>query len=89
LGFKEERKAILVTAFMTPEAINKYEKTQGGSWETRMRSAFSKEKNILEIMKELVEIRIGDKNPSEVFKKIDELVEKLVEKKLGKKNFQI
>ena len=85
LGFKEERKAILVTAFMTPEAINKYEKTQGGSWETRMRSAFSKEKNILEIMKELVEIRIGDKNPSEVFKKIDELVEKLVEKKLGKK----
>ena len=50
-----------------------------------MRSAFSKEKNILEIMKELVEIRIGDKNPSEVFKKIDELVEKLVEKKIGKK----
>ena len=85
MGFSEERRVLLVTAFMTPEAINKYENAQGDTWETKMRSAFTREKNILEIMRELVEIKVGSNDPSTVFRKIDELVGKLVEKKLGKK----
>ena len=50
-----------------------------------MKSAFTREKNILEIMRVLVEIKVGSSDSSTVFRKIDELVGKLVEKKLGKK----
>ena len=85
IEFSKEKKVFLGTAFMTPEAIKKYENAQGDTWETKMRSAFTREKNILEIMRELVEIKVGSNDPSTVFQKIDELMGKLVEKKLGKK----
>jgi len=86
MGFSEERRVFLVTAFMPLYAINKYEKAQRDTSKTQMRYSFTRENNILEIIMELVEIKVGSKDPLTVFWKIDDLVRKLEETKLGKRN---
>jgi len=85
MGFSEERKILLATPYMTPDAIIKYEAATGETCEEKLRSAFSKEKSILDLMKELVEMRIGSSDPTIIFRKADGIIEKLIEKKLGKK----
>ena len=85
MGFSEERKILLVTPYMTPEAIIKYETAPGETCEEKLRAAFSKEKTVLDLIKEMFDLRIGSSDPTIIFRKADELIEKLVEKKLGKK----
>jgi hypothetical protein len=85
MGLSEERKILLVTPYLTPDAILKYEKAPGSTCEEKMRAAFSKEKSILDLMKDLIELRVGCGDPSLAFRKADEIIEKLVEKKFGKK----
>ena len=81
----EEKKMLLVTVFLSPEARDKYEITEGENYVAKLRSAFSKKKNLLDMMGELYLLKLNGENPEKIFKMADQLIEKITEKKIGKK----
>lgn len=85
IGLAEERKVIVVAAYLTSTAVLKYDEAPGITFDEKLKAAFTKPKTILDIMNELVNLRLESQDPDFVFKKADELIEKLCEKKIGKK----
>ena len=57
----------------------------GKNYKEKLKAAFTKEKSILDTMKELVNLRWGSSNPEETYKKAEELVNILTKEKLSKK----
>ena len=85
MGIAEERKIVMVTVFMTPSAIKKYSEIDSKNYKEKLKAAFTKEKSILDTMKELVNLRWGSSNLEETYKKAEELVNILTKEKLSKK----
>ena len=64
----ETRKILMVTLFLTTEAIEKYEAATGKTYANKLRAAFAKKKNILDIMSEIINLKIGTEDPEKMFK---------------------
>lgn len=85
-GMADDRKKIMVTAFLAPEIIQKYEGAQGKTCEEKLRNAFKKKKSILDHMAELVNLRLGESDPEEIFKIADNLITIITNKKINKED---
>ncbi len=85
MGITEDRRLVMVTIFMTPSAITKFSEADGNTYKEKLKTAFVKEKSLLDTMKDILNLRWGSSDPEETFKKAEELVTILTESKLSKK----
>ena len=89
IGLAEERKVIVVAAYLMSTAVLKYDEAPEITFDEKLKAAFTKPKTILDIINELVNLRLESQDPDIVFKKQMNLLKSSAKRKLERKNYQI